>query len=150
MLAVRLNADEAFIADCLAERRNALNNGDKNFPDLVGKRLLQHRAACRSEIAIAKHYGRYWTGCGKGVEGHGDVGGRWEVRAILSPDHGLIVREGDEERPHILVYVDGDVCQILGWAWASEVRQDQFFRPNSPQGDTPFWLMPQAHLRQVD
>ena len=146
---VRMNDDEVAVAHCVAERRNSLNFGDKNFPGEPAQRLIQHKAAALAEMAVAKHYNVYWTGCGKGTEGRGDVGGKWEVRSILSPRHGLIVREDDPERPHILVFVAEPLCTLIGWARPKEVRRQEFFHENSPQGDTPFWLMPQSALTTI-
>lgn len=148
-VSVRMNDDEIAVAHLIADRRNSLNFGDKNFPDKLGSRLLQHRAAALAEMAVAKQYDRYWTGCGKGTEGLGDVGGKWEVRSIRTQSHGLIVRAADPERPHILVFVEEPVCTLLGWMWPKEARQDRYHRSSSPQGESAFWLVPQSDLHPI-
>lgn len=146
MIEVLMNADEVFVAHLVGERRNALNYGDKNFPDSAGKRLLQHKSAALAEMAVAKHYNLYWSGLGKGTEGRGDVGGKWEVRSITQAHHGLIVRESDPARPHLLVLVEEPRCSLIGWLWPEQARILRYYKADSPQGETPFWLVPQADL----
>ena len=151
---VPMNADEAAVAELVGERRETLNFGDRvALRRAPGESLRQNQASALGEQAVAKFYGLYWTGLGKGAEGLADVGGKLEVRIVLIATYGLVARRTDPDRPHILVYVDWPDCYLIGWLFPDEVRIEKNLHRNSPKGESAFWVAKQDDTRpcpQVD
>ena len=145
---VPMNADEVAVADLVGDRREALNFGDRvALQRKPGESLAQHRANALAEQSVAKFYGLYWTGLGKGSDGRADVGGKLEVRSVRVEHHGLIARTPDPHRPHILVYVASPDCYLHGWLFPDEVRIERNLHRNSPKGPSAFWVAKRDDLR---
>jgi len=145
---VPMNADEVAVADLVGQRRETLNYGDRvALRRAEGESLRQNQASALGEESVAKFYGLYWTGLGRGADGLADVGGRLEVRIIFVASYGLLIRRTDPSRPHILVHVDSPDCYLLGWLFPDEVRIDRYLHRNSPKGESSFWVAPQTDLR---
>lgn len=96
------------------------------------------------EFALAKALDRFWhNACG--TPEAGDVGDL-EVRTISKPNHRLIVHPQDaDDAPFFLIHVDGCQCEIKGWLYGSEAKQDQFW--TDPGTGRPAFFVPQHQLK---
>lgn len=153
VIEVLLNKDELAAGTAVGCRRQieAIGSAKMNFPDDDNVRWQQHIEAACAEIAVSKHRGTYWVGCGP--QARYDVMGG-QVRAILQPHHSLILRPYDElaqrgdkpEDAFILVYAKAPRYMLIGWAWGHEVMRDEFVVTNE-RDPKPYWQVPQSGLR---
>ena len=151
MIVVELNSDELTAGAAVGARRHisALHRPDKNFPDDDNLRWQTHIEGALSEIAVAKYLNRYWTGCG--LQSRFDVGVEGlQVRSILNPSYGLVLRESDAyEDAYLLVHAQAPRYTLLGWLRGSEGKCDYWLRSNE-RADKPFWIVPVQGLRPVE
>ncbi len=102
--------------------------------------------AALAEQVVARHYGEKWTGVNPRDV---DVGGIWEVRSIVTPSYGLVIRDNDRALPTFLVLVAERLATILGWEQAEVVRARGVFRAGSAW-ESDYWTLRQADLRRDD
>lgn len=147
MIVVELNKDELTAAAAVGARRHisALGSENASFPE-EGKNWQQHIEGAAAELAVCKHRGHYWVGCGK--TSRYDVPCA-QVRAIMQKNHSLILRERDEsEDAYILVFARAPLYVLLGWLNGYEGMQDEYLTTND-KDPKPYWQIPQEILRAM-
>ena len=112
-----------------------------------------HLMACRAEMAVAKHLGRFWSGA-VGDYSAADIGPGLgiEVRGTEYPDGRLIVH-GDDDDPDdsifVLVIANGPVMTLPGWMKGRVAKQQQWW--SDPTGENrPAFFVPQGALWDMD
>lgn len=138
-------AGEVWVAETVADR---IARGKRDAPNRHAEprrdRRGQDRDATLAEQLVARHYGEEWTGRTAGAV---DVGGIWEVRSIVNPTYGLLIRETDRDLPTFLVLVDDRLCHVLGWEAAAVVRARGRFHAGE-NGESDYWTLAQPALRR--
>lgn len=112
---------------CL-RRIAALQRGLKNkFGPEPGSPWWQRdiQGAC-GELALAKYLGVYWHPT-VGELGRRDVAG-CEVRTRPRTGDALPIRKDDPDGRYVLVTGDAPTYTIVGWVWASDGKQEQYWR----------------------
>lgn len=103
-------------------------------------------AGC-AEVAVAKHYDKYW----KGAEFNGSAGtdvGKWQVRWTPHMDGKLLIyKEDKDDQIFILVVGKPPRPTIVGWLFAKDAKLEEHWRNDVK---CPCWWVPQDKLFPID
>ena len=110
---------------------------------------MNHIHGAMAEMAVAKHYGKFWFPCyDDPLAVVGDVG-RWEVRAVVKESHSLVIREKDlrahADQPFILVLVTIPRFKLLGWIKGADAPAVGILQP-AAEGKPQAWFVPVSKL----
>lgn len=145
MIIIKLTANEV----CSAAHHALMRRVAK----VNGERYQEHRvkpdkfpwdneieAAC-AEIALAKHFGVFWSGLGE--LGAGDAG-EWEARWTRWLDTGklTIYPKDPDNRRYVLIDGVAPTMRLIGWLYAGEAKAQQWWIE-----DSGYWQVPRAHLK---
>jgi hypothetical protein len=147
---VDLTNSELMLASQLGVMRRIASR-QRNLPDTTNSKYHWDAdiIGAIAEMAYCKRYNIYWCPT-INVGGEPDIEGL-HIRATTLSHGKLIIREYERDKPNLpyfLIIVQDAICTIAGWAYADEVRQQQFFRPKDETGDAAWWY-PQ-HLLHTD
>lgn len=102
---------------------------------------------CLAELAVAHYLNLFWCGTIKQTKER-DAGALVDVRSIDRPDRRLILHPGDPDAvPFVLVHVRAPVCDLIGWMYASEGKQQQWWADPTGAGRAAFFV-PQEEVRK--
>lgn len=112
--------------------------GPKGMPE-----SLVHLHFAGAELAVAKALDHYWPPLiGAPPEGFPDVFPNLEIR--WTPDGNLVLHDEDhDDRPYILVRGLGPNYEIIGWMYARDGKQRQWWRAD---WDRPAYCVPESAL----
>jgi hypothetical protein len=124
----------------------AMSQGWTNYDGEKDPHYEQNIGGARSEMAVARLFGVYWSGAGGlGAIRTGDVG-RVEVRSTTNPRGPLHLYKGRDkpERYYVLVHNEAPRFHVVGYRLAAEVMTHGEWRPKGryPEG----WQMEREDL----
>lgn len=137
MVEIWLGDSDLILARLVADKRNEMNlaRGDAPAYALNSERMEDNSvamfASTRCEMAVAKHYNRYWHASWWAASDHGqhkhepDVGHNIEVKRIRKRENPLLVKEqyAKENRHIVLAYAHSNpvnLVEVIGWITAAE------------------------------
>lgn len=153
---VVLTPAECRLAEAVARARRefARRNGFVQGAEFTGtddQALRNDVVGTKGEMAVAKHYGVFWTGTIGEID-QPDVK-RLEVRSTLLDEGCLLVKpKNPDDRAFVLVVLSCAAdqreewceCSIVGWIWGGEAKRDRWLR--DPNGRPPAYFVPQVCL----
>lgn len=101
--------------------------------------------AC-GEMAVAKHFGLYWSGAVGNLRAP-DVG-PLQVRTRAKPYHDLILHPSDaNDDAFVLVTGLAPTFRLIGWTVGHDGKRDEYWA--DPAGGRPAFFVPQAALKPI-
>lgn len=124
---VKLTPEEAYTAICVGGRRElkAIHEMRKDRQKWKKPRqgFQQHIEGAAAELAVAKHYNRYWSGLPLDTWSLPDVGFELEVKLRTDweeyPDLNIKVTDKDEKK-YLLVHGKIPNYWLIGWCFGHE------------------------------
>ena len=150
MVTIKLSNAELYVAGHVGTMRRVASI-QKKIPDTKNsKRGFWETDAdgAAAEMAVAKYFGVYWVpsvNAGKAS----DVL-NFQVRSTSWQNGKLIIRTKDKKNEkYILVTVNVDICNIVGWTWADDAKKEKFWKPEDHTGESAWWV-PQSELQPME